>query len=155
MWALLFIGTTGHTEEVPVNILNFVTAQTTMQFDTYQDKTGGVNKILNIREPAQIADQVTIRLNRDTLYSFMVIDISEGATVTLPDANGRYMSMMVVNEQAKSAKPFTMANYDMASYKSTLNSLLELGSNVPNSKGWFGSKADTTPIAHLIGAADS
>ena len=60
-----------------------------------------------------------------------------------------------IKVQAKSAKPFTMANYDMASYKSTLNSLLELGSNVPNSKGWFGSKADTTPIAHLIGAADS
>ena len=204
---LLFAGTSAQAEEVPVNVLNFVTAQTAMQFDTYQKKAGGVNKVLSIREPAPIANQTTIRLNRDTLYSFSVIDISEGATVTLPEADSRYMSMMVVNEQeyinavytkpgqyqltpkefgsdhvwvvirtlvdsnsaedikkvnalqdlikvqAKSAKPFTMPDYDMASYKATLKSLLELGSNVPDSKGWFGSKADTTPIAHLIGAA--
>ena len=206
-WVLLSFGSVGQAQEVPVNILNFVTAQTAMQFDTYQKKAGGVNKVLNVRQPALIDDQATIRLNRDTIYSFIVIDISKGATVTLPEAGSRYMSMMVVNEQeyinavyikpgeyklttdefgsdhvwvvirtlvdsnsaediktannlqdqikvqANSATPFSMPNYDMASYKATLDSLLELGSNVPNSKGWFGSKADTTPIAHLIGAA--
>ena len=204
---LLSFGHTARAEAVPVNILNFVTAQTAMQFDTYQTKAGGVNKVLNVREPAQVDDQATIRLNRDTIYSFIVIDISQGATVTLPEADSRYMSMMVVNEQeyinavyikpgkykltpkefgsdhvwvvirtlvdsnsaedikkanalqdqivvrANSANPFSMPDNDMASYKATLDSLLELGSNVPNSKGWFGSKAETTPIAHLIGAA--
>ena len=204
---LLSYGSAGYAEEVPVNILNFVTAQTAMQFDTYQKKAGGVNKVLNIREPAQIDAQATIRLNRDTIYSFMVIDISKGATVTLPEADGRYMSMMIVNEheyinavyikpgeykltteefdsdhvwavvrtlvnsnspqdikkandlqdqikiKANSATPFTMPDYDMASYKATLDSLLELGANVPNSEGWFGSKKETNPIAHLIGAA--
>ena len=37
-------------------------------------------------------------MNRDTLYSFAVVDISEGATVTLPDAGDRYVSVMVVNQ---------------------------------------------------------
>jgi hypothetical protein len=36
-------------------------------------------------------------MNRDTLYSFAVVDISKGATVTMPDADDRYMSLMVIN----------------------------------------------------------
>ena len=36
-------------------------------------------------------------MNRDTLYSSAVVDISEGATLTLPDTAGRYLSAMVVN----------------------------------------------------------
>ena len=38
-----------------------------------------------------------IRQNRDTLYSSAIVDISEGATLTLPDAGERYLSVMVVN----------------------------------------------------------
>lgn len=37
-------------------------------------------------------------MNRDTLYSLAVVNISEGATVTVPDAGGRYLSVMVVNQ---------------------------------------------------------
>ncbi|WP_233155480.1 DUF1214 domain-containing protein [Sedimentitalea arenosa] len=96
--ALLLAGTATQAESVKVNVMNFVTAQTAMQFDTYQKQAGGVNKVLNIREPVAIDNQPTIRMNRDTLYSFMVVDISKGATVTLPDAGTRYRSMMVVNE---------------------------------------------------------
>jgi hypothetical protein len=36
-------------------------------------------------------------MNRDTLYSTGVINISKGATVTLPDAGKRYMSLMIIN----------------------------------------------------------
>ena len=39
-----------------------------------------------------------IRMNRDTLYSMAVVDISQGATVTVPQAGDRYLSVMVVNE---------------------------------------------------------
>lgn len=86
-------------EAIHVDVLNFISAQTAMQFATYQKNAGGVNKVLNEREPVSVDNQPTIRLNRDTLYSFMVVDISEGATITLPDAGSRYRSMMVVNEQ--------------------------------------------------------
>ena len=37
------------------------------------------------RAPAAVERQTVIRLNRDTLYSFAVVDLSEGATLTLPD----------------------------------------------------------------------
>ena len=39
-----------------------------------------------------------IRSNRDTLYSIAIVDISGGATLTVPDAEGRYISVMIVNE---------------------------------------------------------
>jgi hypothetical protein len=37
-------------------------------------------------------------MNRDTLYSILVADISEGATLTVPDSAGRYLSVMIVNQ---------------------------------------------------------
>jgi len=40
-----------------------------------------------------------IRMNRDTLYSFAVVDISQGAAFWLPEGGGRYLSAMVVNEE--------------------------------------------------------
>jgi hypothetical protein len=37
-------------------------------------------------------------MNRDTLYSFAVVDITNGATVTIPEHGERYVSVMVVNQ---------------------------------------------------------
>lgn len=37
-------------------------------------------------------------MNRDTLYSSAVLDLSKPATVTLPDTGGRYMSLHVINQ---------------------------------------------------------
>jgi hypothetical protein len=39
-------------------------------------------------------------MNRDTLYSGAIVDISEGATVALPDGGDRYISLMVVQSGA-------------------------------------------------------
>ena len=47
--------------------------------------------------PHSIDDQTVIRMNRDTLYSGALVDISQGATLTLPDAGDRYLSVMIVN----------------------------------------------------------
>jgi len=84
--------------EIPVNIDNFVRAATNLEFGKYIELAGGVNRFFHFREPAPIENQPTIRMNRDTLYSTAVIDISEGAKLTLPDAGGRYMTAMVVNQ---------------------------------------------------------
>ena len=37
-------------------------------------------------------------MNRDTLYSGAVVNITEGATLTLPDAGERYMSVGIYNQ---------------------------------------------------------
>jgi len=81
-----------------VNVDNFVVAETHRMMHDLQRDAGGVNRFLHNREPAAIDRQTVIRLNRDTLYSFAVVDISAGATLTLPEHGERYLSAMVVNE---------------------------------------------------------
>jgi hypothetical protein len=44
-----------------------------------------------------IDKQKVVRQNRDTIYSYYVADVSEGATVTVPETpDGRYISVMEV-----------------------------------------------------------
>jgi hypothetical protein len=81
-----------------VNVDNFVLAETHRMMHDLQANAGGVNRFLHNRQPAAIDNQTVIRMNRDTLYSYAVVDISEGATVTIPDHGERYLSAMIVNE---------------------------------------------------------
>ena len=81
-----------------VNVDNFVRAETDRMFSDLQRDAGGVNVWNHNRAPAAIDRQTVIRLNRDTLYSFAIVDISDGATFTIPEAGDRYLSVMVVNQ---------------------------------------------------------
>ncbi|VGO15425.1 hypothetical protein PDESU_04008 [Pontiella desulfatans] len=88
----------GSNKPVPVNVENFVRAETSAQFDRVLDMTEGINKFVHLRGPTPLDKQNVIRMNRDTLYSAAIVDISKGATLIVPDAGERYMSIMVVNE---------------------------------------------------------
>jgi len=92
------IAPAGDNDGVAVNVDNFVRAETAAQFDRTVGVAGGINEWFHFREPAPIDKQTVIRMNRDTLYSGAVVDISKGARLILPDAGDRYMSAMVVNE---------------------------------------------------------
>jgi len=83
---------------VIVNVDNFARAETAAQFDRMLAYSGGVNKWFHVRQPTPLDQQTVIRMNRDTLYSAVIVDISKGATLTMPDSGNRYMSVMVVNE---------------------------------------------------------
>ena len=83
---------------VPVTVDNFVRAATDIELAKYVSLAGGVNRFFHFRAPTPIDNQPTIRMNRDTRYSTAVIDITEGATLTLPEVGDRYMSAMVVNQ---------------------------------------------------------
>ena len=61
-------------------------------------EAGGINRWSHRREPASLDKQFVIRMNRDTLYSLAVVDISGGATLTVPDGGSRYLSVMAVNQ---------------------------------------------------------
>lgn len=76
---------------------NFVRAETDRMFADLQRDAGGINIFLHNRAPAEIEHQTVIRLNRDTLYSFAVVDLAGGATLTIPEHGTRYLSAMVVN----------------------------------------------------------
>lgn len=81
-----------------VNVDNFVRAETARMFDGAMAQAGGINTWNHNRVPTPIDAQIVIRMNRDTLYSSAIVDISEGASVTIPDPGDRYVSMMVINE---------------------------------------------------------
>ncbi len=83
---------------IPVTVDNFVRAATEAEFEKYLSLAGGLNQFFHFFEPTPIDNQPTIRMNRDTLYSAAVVDISEGATLTLPDVGDRYMTTMIVNQ---------------------------------------------------------
>jgi len=46
-------------------------------------------------------------MNQDTTYSAAVLNVSEGASVTLPESNGRYMSAMIVQNDHYIDQVFT------------------------------------------------
>ena len=83
---------------IRVNVDNFVRAESHRMFADNQALAGGVGRFLHNRTPADITKQTVIRLNRDTLYSFAIVDLAQPVRLRLPDAGGRYLSAMVVNE---------------------------------------------------------
>jgi hypothetical protein len=83
---------------IHVNVDNFVRAETHRMFRDIQASAGGIARFRHNRTPARIDEQTVIRLNRDTLYSFAIVDLAEPARLTLPEADGRYLSAMIVNE---------------------------------------------------------
>jgi hypothetical protein len=86
---------------------NFVRAESNRMFAGIQDDSGGVNRWHHLRAPTALDEQTVIRMNRDTLYSMAIVDISKGATVTIPDAGHRYLSVMVVNQDHYVNRIFT------------------------------------------------
>lgn len=82
----------------PVNVLNYTRAETDFQFKTYAARAGGVGKLMHLREPYSVQQQTTIRGNRDTLYSFAVYDLVSPVTITMPDTDGRFQSLLVIDQ---------------------------------------------------------
>ncbi len=69
-----------------------------------------VGQIVHLRETVDLANQPVIRMNVDTIYSSLVLDLSKPVEITLPEIDGRYQSMHVMNQEHYSfveAKPGT------------------------------------------------
>ncbi|MFF2371614.1 DUF1254 domain-containing protein [Agromyces sp. NPDC058110] len=81
-----------------VDVDNFAHAETARMFAALAANAGGVGRWQHFREPTPLDQQPVIRQNRDTLYSTYLLDASAGATLTIPDSGGRYLSVMVVTE---------------------------------------------------------
>ena len=77
---------------------NFIRAES----DVYmagQRKDGAFGTFKHTRAVAPVDKQLIVRLNRDTIYSSAVFDLDAGpVTITLPDAGGRFLSALIINE---------------------------------------------------------
>lgn len=77
---------------------NYATLETSRQLLKNQD-LAGVNKLLHKRQLTPTDNQPVVRMNRDTYYSFAVVDVSKGATISMPEIpEGKYMSVQPVTE---------------------------------------------------------
>lgn len=85
-------------QPITVTLDNFARAESDHMLDGLLAETGGVNRWGHRRVPTDVAHQPVIRMNRDTLYSFAVVDLAHDATLVLPDAGDRYVSAMVVSQ---------------------------------------------------------
>jgi hypothetical protein len=83
---------------VPVTVDNFIRAESDKALASTV-KLGGFGKFYHARELSPLDRQIVARQNRDTLYSLVVTDFDAGPmTVTLPEAGGRFVSMIVIDE---------------------------------------------------------
>lgn len=88
--ASAFAGTT-------ITLDNFTRAETDYYMSTYVAK-GCFAKLCNDREPTPVDKQPVVRMNRDTLYSVAVFDLTSPVTIVKPDIGKRFQSMVVINQ---------------------------------------------------------
>ncbi|PKF63399.1 hypothetical protein CW745_00690 [Psychromonas sp. psych-6C06] len=81
-----------------ITVAEFPMVETARNLLIKQDEVG-VNNFLHKRELSPTDKQDIVRMNRDTYYSFATINVSKGATVTIPEVpEGKYVSIQVVTE---------------------------------------------------------
>ncbi|WP_430868126.1 DUF1214 domain-containing protein [Demequina aurantiaca] len=92
---------------ISVNVDNFTRAESDRMFAGIAQQAGGVGKWNHLRTPTPVDQQTIIRMNRDTLYSMAVLDLTGGATLTVPDGAGRYVTVMVIDQDHYVSRTFS------------------------------------------------
>ena len=80
-----------------VTVDNFVRAETDVTFARTVAE-GALGAIRHTREMTSVEHQNVIRMNRDTLYSSGVFDLTTPVTIVKPDPGRRFQSMLVINQ---------------------------------------------------------
>ena len=95
----VFTLASAHAEDlVKVTADNYVRAETDVQMKGYVATMDCFGKFNHNRTHYAIDNQVTVRGNLDTIYSFGVFDLTSPLTITMPEPEGRYQSLMLLNQ---------------------------------------------------------
>lgn len=189
-----------------VTVENFKRAETHFYMKARAD-AGCFGKLCSERAPMPVDRQEVIRLNRDTPYTAGVFDLTSPVAITMPKTDGRFQSLVVINEdhfiKHVSYKPGTyvlgaknvgtryayviirtfmdpnspsdidkthriqdeitvrqanagkleLPDWDQAQRQKLHDTLLALGSFLPDSRASFGDKKEVDPIKHLVATA--
>src|SRR5210317_2541181 len=88
-----------HAADAPkVTANNYVRAESDIQMIGYIESYNNFGKFEHFRKAFPLDNQVTVSGNRDTLYSVGAFDLRSPVTVTLPETEGRYQSLMIVSQ---------------------------------------------------------
>ena len=84
---------------------NYSRAESQVIFADYVRKiaaatcSGGMGQLMHLRNTPDPADRTILRINFDTIYSFLILDLTTPAIITLPETDGRYQSAEVLDEE--------------------------------------------------------
>ena len=95
-----------------VNIANYIRAESDTAIKKIYGMVG-LSTWIHLRAPTPLDQQEVIRMNRDTLYSSVVLDLSKPATVILPETGGRYQSLQVINQDHYSFAKIKPGRYEL------------------------------------------
>jgi len=95
-----------------VNVSNFVRAESDVAIKKVYDMVG-LGAWIHFRAPTPLDQQKVIRMNRDTLYSSAVLDLSVPATVIMPETGGRYQSLHVISQDHYSFAKVKPGRYEL------------------------------------------
>ena len=110
---ILFSNVLSAQEKEAVTVKTVARAETDIAIQRMYDLTGGFGILYHLRTPTPIDQQPVIRMNRDALYSSVVFDLSKPATITMPETNGRYQSLQVINQDHYSYAVTTPGTYEL------------------------------------------
>ena len=99
-----------------VTLQNLVRAESDTMFRATMAGYGiGLGELAHERKPVSATGaQPIIRANQDTLYSAIVLDLSKPATITLPKADGRFQSMLVISQDHYNFVESSPGTYELA-----------------------------------------
>jgi hypothetical protein len=108
---------------------NYPTVETSRQFAIQIKKAGGINKLNKFEGIAKVDNQDIIRLNQDTVYTMGVVDVSKGATVTIPEAGDRFISITFIDsDHYVHAAKYGSGTYDFPRDTDYIYVLVRIGS---------------------------
>jgi len=91
------VASSAFAEGKKVTVENFIRAESDNYFRKYSNR-GAFGQIKHDRELFSLDEQTIVRLNRDTLYSYGVFDLTEPLTITKPDTGDRFQTMLIINQ---------------------------------------------------------
>jgi hypothetical protein len=99
---------------------SYPTDETSRQLLKSQDLVG-VNNFNHKRQLTPTDMQPVVRMNRDTYYSMAVIDVSKGASITMPEIpEGKYMSIQPVTlDHRIQAMKYGAGTFELSTHTST------------------------------------
>ncbi|MEY8099667.1 DUF1214 domain-containing protein [Falsihalocynthiibacter sp. S25ZX9] len=83
---------------VPVSLENFPTAETHHMMQVAIENIADIGDWAHVRDLTPIDGQNVVRMNRDTLYSSVILDLSTPAVLIKNDVGDRYQSVLIINE---------------------------------------------------------
>ena len=95
----------GSSDTTPISEENYALAETQVIFTDYKQRianttgTNGMGVFMHMRNAMSTDDRTVMRPNFDTLYSSALIDLTEPATLVMPETGGRYQSAWVITEE--------------------------------------------------------